>query len=697
MEEAMTRTLDWTLKKLEPYGGFWLYAVTLLGVMLVAYGAQVGRLGYYYDDWEGIFLYKFNFSVLQIWQYFLSDRPFSALVHILYNPFLGAAPLGWHIWGIVLNWAAILFLVRSLLKIWPGHVPTIGWIGLLAALYPGISRQFVVKTSMPHYTSLLLFTLSVLLMVAAYQSTRRKGLLIAVSVMLGGMQVLLIEYFSGLELARFFILLYLARRNSPTWWQATRRAVLNYLPYALIFGLFIYYRFVLLPSMQLEGMEVDHEVSVLAQLAANPGSTLVTYANRIAQDVWYAMVYVWTLAIQPQDIELNSKSTLASWALGMLAGLVSALVMETWTRRAKANGHTPAAYPALVFAVALGSILVGGLPAWMTGKQALVGLWSGRFLFGQFFGAVAVIVLVIMWFIGRERRAFAHLAMALLLANAFSMQFRTANKYALDWGIQRDFYWQLKWRVPALQPKSFIVMPTSPLSLTVDYQLAFVINMLYDSTPGTTDMDYWWFNAPNRLQGYFAREDAPDQSVEIQFRTITFSSDMSRAVPVLHRPSRGCLLVADSIYTGAPLLSDLEQQMFSSTYAPNILADEVPIPADVFGNEPPRGWCYYFQKADLARQNGQWDVVREHWQAAQSLGLAPAYGPEYLPFIEAYARENDWDTARLMTETSFGLTEKMDVLLCNTWLRLRTLTPASDKREAAWEALQPMLNCRNEK
>jgi hypothetical protein len=68
-----------------------LYAGTLLLVMFLAYGSQVWRLGYYYDDWEGIFLYKLNFSALQIWQYFLSDRPFSSLVHILYNPFLGAA------------------------------------------------------------------------------------------------------------------------------------------------------------------------------------------------------------------------------------------------------------------------------------------------------------------------------------------------------------------------------------------------------------------------------------------------------------------------------------------------------------------------------------------------------------------------------------------------------------------------------
>lgn len=687
------KALNFVVQKLEPFGGFGLYAAILLAVMFLAYGAQIWRLGFYYDDWEGIFLYNLDFSTLQIWQYFLSDRPFSALVHILYNPFLGAAPLGWHIWGILLNWGAILLLVRTLLKIWPNHVTTIGWIGLLAALYPGITRQFVIKTSMPHYTSLFLFALSLLVMVLAYQSVRRKGWLTALAVLLGCAQVLLIEYFSGLELARFFILFYLARRDSDGLWQAARRAALHYLPYALVFGLFVFYRFTLLPAMQMEGMTVEHEVSLFSQLSADPSGTLITYANRISQDVWYAIVYVWTLAIQPRDIEWHSKSTVAAWVLGLAAGLAAALGMEAWARRAGAGQRPGAAYPALVLALALGAILVGGLPAWMTGKQALVGLWSGRFLFGQFLGAVSVTVLVVMWFIGRERRAFQHLALAVLLANAFSLQFRTANTYALDWGIQRDFFWQLKWRVPALQPKSFIVMPTSPLAYTVDYQLAFVTNMLYSSTPGSTDMDYWWFNAPNRLQGYFARENDPAQPVETQFRTITFSSDMSRAVPVLHRPSRGCLLVADAIYSGAPLLSELDQKMFSSTYAANILPDETPIPADVFGSEPPRGWCYYFQKADLARQNGQWDGVQARWQEAEAAGLWPTYGPEYLPFIEAAARQDDWDTARQLTGWAFDLTEKMGPILCANWQRLRESTPTSEAREAAWAQLQPTLAC----
>ncbi len=103
-------------------GGFRLYAVLLFLAMTAAYNAQIWRMGFYYDDWEGVFLQKQLFSAGQIWQYFLIDRPFSALTHLIFNPLLGANPIGWRILGQVLNWAAVLCLVKALLQVWPRRV-----------------------------------------------------------------------------------------------------------------------------------------------------------------------------------------------------------------------------------------------------------------------------------------------------------------------------------------------------------------------------------------------------------------------------------------------------------------------------------------------------------------------------------------------------------------------------------------------
>jgi hypothetical protein len=75
------------------------------------------------------------------------------------------------------------------------------------------------------------------------------------------------------------------------------------------------------------------------------------------------------------------------------------------------------------------------------------------------------------------------------------------------------------------------------------------------------------------------------------------------------------------------------------------LADEPPHtpPEIVFGPEPEHGWCYYYQKADLARQRGDWAEVIRLGDQASAQGLAPGDRIEWMPFLQAYAQVGDID------------------------------------------------------
>ena len=70
---------------------------------------------------------------------------------------------------------------------------------------------------------------------------------------------------------------------------------------------------------------------------------------------------------------------------------------------------------------------------------------------------------------------------------------------------------------------------------------------------------------------------------------------------------------------------------------------------EIFGLEPEHDWCYYFQKGDLARQTGDWKTAIALYKEAQKKGLAPSFGTEYIPFIEAYAQTGDWKNADKLT------------------------------------------------
>jgi hypothetical protein len=75
----------------------------------------------------------------------------------------------------------------------------------------------------------------------------------------------------------------------------------------------------------------------------------------------------------------------------------------------------------------------------------------------------------------------------------------------------------------------------------------------------------------------------------------------------------------------------------------HVLTEEAPHapPAVVFGPEPDRGWCYYYEKADLARQQGNWQQVSKLGSEAFGKGLFPADGIEWMPFLQAYAATGD--------------------------------------------------------
>jgi hypothetical protein len=691
MEKLRTFSAN-LIGKIESFGGFKLYALALFLVMFLAYHAQFWRMGFYYDDWEGIFLYKQNFSFWQIWTYFLSDRPFSALVHVGYNPFLSASAFGWRSFAILLNWGAVLLFVRTLLILWPGRILPAAWIGMLLVVYPGISRILVPKTSMPHYTGLFLFSLSIFLMVWAIKNERHRILFTILSVLLGCIQVLVIEYFTGLELIRIFLIYYLVQTHGKSFLKNLKRTILIALPHLIPFLLFIYYKLWLLPVWQAELEMKRHPLQLLMDFNANPWRALETYLNRILQDVFYATFYIWTSPFNPEDFEIASRAMTISWLVGIAVAFMVALVIEAWVRRVPSlqqaikNGF-------LIPTLALLSMLVGGIPVWMIGRQALYGAWNDRFFFGLFLGAVSLLVITILWFMRREARAMQHLALAILLTSAFALQFQTANKYALNWQKQRDFFWQLKWRIPSLEEDAFIVSPNSPVAYNVNYQMAFSLNMIYNPGNASQDLRHWWYNGNEHLPAYIEKQANAVEPLSENFRNISFESDMTRAVPVLYRLSIACLLVADPVYLEAPLLWPNDRSMFLTTHPEMILIEDLPMPVDVFGKEPARDWCYYFQKADLARQYARWNDVLALWEQANFQGLKPAYGPEYVPFIEASARLDDWKSARTFTRRALETTDNMQPLLCSNWERILQTTLASQNALDVWESIKVELAC----
>jgi len=89
-------------------------------------------------------------------------------------------------------------------------------------------------------------------------------------------------------------------------------------------------------------------------------------------------------------------------------------------------------------------------------------------------------------------------------------------------------------------------------------------------------------------------------------------------------------------------------------------------PQVVFGNEPSHKWCYYYQKASLARQVGDWESVIKLQEKALEDGYYPEDSIEWMPLLEAYTHLGEKEKMRpyvsILREEAFMAQQACDFL-----------------------------------
>jgi hypothetical protein len=69
-------------------------------------------------------------------------------------------------------------------------------------------------------------------------------------------------------------------------------------------------------------------------------------------------------------------------------------------------------------------------------------------------------------------------------------QYRLAEDYVQDWESQKNFFWQLNWRVPDLQPGTILMTNPLPFKYYSDNSLAAPLNWLWGTREPSDRLDY---------------------------------------------------------------------------------------------------------------------------------------------------------------------------------------------------------------
>jgi hypothetical protein len=632
--------------------------LALLALCLLAFGLFIPKLGLYWDDWPVIVMAKMG-SARNFWDFYVYDRPFSAWTYVLTVPIFGTRPITWHIFTLGLRWLACLLAWRLIAGIWPAHRSEAAWTALLFAVYPVFTQQSIAVAYSQHWICAVLYLGSMVAMVRAWRNPAQSWLWTGLGLLSAALGMFTMEYFFGLELIRPLALWFMATQDSEDTRARRRRVLAYWLPYLLLFVATVLWRLFLL---KLPG-EDPNRPELLIALLREPAAGLLGLLQAVVQDTVQIMFASWYPALQPAEILLASRSLLFAWGIAILAAALTAYYLPRLSAGQATEGSEAGPRQMLAFGIVW--ILLGPLPVWLTGKQLIVGYYSDRFGLPGMLGASLVLVGLLVWLTPRRNVQIALLSA--LIALAVARQIGISNDYRRAWEKQLGFYWELYWRAPSVEPHTAFISDGEIFPYVGTYSTTSGLNLLYRREGDPADFAYWFYSMGRKLGNQLDRFLA-GKPLHSQFRTWEFIGEARDSLSIFYDGQR-CLRV---LAEGMPENATLPELILPAVPFSNLdrISAQPPTagpPEDIFGREPAHTWCYYYEKADLARQLGDWAAVNDLGTAAQSAGLAPYDPIEWFVFIEGYARGGRAAEAAQLSESVHASRPDYDPLLCELW------------------------------
>jgi hypothetical protein len=241
--------------------------------------------------------------------------------------------------------------------------------------------------------------------------------------------------------------------------------------------------------------------------------------------------------------------------------------------------------------------------------------------------------------------------------------------------------------MPALEPNTTLLTWDVPNGdYYSGYALSAQLNWTYADGITNRQVPYE-FILLSRGQSKDISSLVPNVAIKSDFRTYSFSGNTSNTVYISY-DGESCLRVLDENTTPAlGVLADYNKSVLEAAHLSNlsrILPEGTNHPPyQVLGSEPAHGWCYYFEKADLARQLKEYPQTVSYLQEAQAKGFSPKELSEWYPFIDAFLRTGD-----LVQATTYSQKALADQNKKTTKKRIRKRSLRSGRISEMKQAMQ---------
>ena len=256
----------------------------------------------------------------------------------------------------------------------------------------------------------------------------------------------------------------------------------------------------------------------------------------------------------------------------------------------------------------------------------------------------------------------------MILGFTFGYHFQTALNFKADWAAVNRFFYQFSWRVPDLEPNTAIYTIEIPIKYSSDNSLIGAFNWIYDAENTSGNFSTAIFYLDLRTGGSLPPMEE-HRPIHRMIHFVSFDSSTDDILLIYDAPPRCLRIIHPGYDAGYPALPPLiRNNLRFSNLSLIETENQVNPPGDIFNLEPEHDWCYYFEKADLARQLGDWAGIVELAKEAFQADIEVYYHPsELVPFIQGLAFTGDVKNATTLTLQALKNDPQMKTMLCNIW------------------------------
>ena len=652
-------------KKKSGFSFLWILLLLCLFV-LASYGLLLNKLGFYWDDWPYVWT-RLELGYHGLLRHFSFSRPVAGQLHNLAILLTNGSPLLAQIWGLLMQVFGSFCAGLLVKEVWTGKKFAAVLTALLFLAYPGFTmRPIAINFSFSYFLMGMLF-LSFVLSIRAAKGARHGVLLMVCACLISLLNLFASEYFFLLELLRpcfFYVALEEVNAGQSTSYDIRLKSSLKQcLPYLFVFAAGIIYRVFFNKTQTLH-----YEFKLLSDFKAAPVSTVLNYLVQMAKDCFRVIFEAWGTVFQfPNSSEFGSRSTLMYFLIcaGVCVICFVSLLLFADEKTNKLHRRRDNIFMLLIGVFAL---LLAGQPFWLTESAIHFVFQNCRYTLPFILG-VSLILSSLLDLI-RKPRVIPMAITSVFIGLAAGHLFVVGNEYRRDWTLTKDFFTQLKWRIPGIAENTVVVTNVLPIRFSTDNSLTAPLNWIYAEGYEKDRIPYMLYTNTKREATLSGLESG--QEIFQEYLSAQFFGNTDNMISVYYN-APGCVHVLDpevDLFNQTIPTIDREAAVLNNYSRIRVDDPETSLNTKLFGAEAAHGWCWYYEKADLERQRGNWEDAASLGDEAFAGQDHPNDPMERIPFIEAYARTGRWEDALKQTRAAMEVTPVMNDPLCALWQRI---------------------------